>query len=203
MKLDKENLIEIIKKSVSNARSLYNDAIILKESGRIERAYTLFQLSTEESGKSLLTFGFLFFDNYEDASMQKQFLKEFRDHQAKTTKAMNLDTMIADSFDDSSTRKGLHDFFYQRYNEVPLMNERKNHSLYVSINDGKVIQPSDIITLDLVNEIQLWANFRCVGVEKLMALALSNVDELMAACKALDKQKIISERIRTLKDEFN
>jgi len=203
MILTKENLVDIISKSVLNARSLYDDAMILKHAGRIERAYTLFQLSTEESGKALMALGFLLYEDYKDASRQKQFIKELKDHQHKTTKAMNLDGMIADSVDDPKERRTLREFFYQRYSQVSLMNDRKNYSLYVSILEDKVVQPSDVIKLELVEEIKLWANFRCVGVEKLMSLAIENIDELMAVCSTFDKEKMIKDWTLKLKEESN
>jgi AbiV family abortive infection protein len=119
MKLSKENLVEIIKKSIVNSRAFFDDALFLKQFNRLERAYTLFQLSTEESGKVMLAFGFLFFEDFEDEKKQKTFLRDFRDHQRKTTKAMNFDGMIADGVNDLKSRYTLHAFFYKRYSLVP------------------------------------------------------------------------------------
>jgi AbiV family abortive infection protein len=71
--LDDNNLIEGIRKCIINAKSLIDDALLLKEHGRFARAYTLFQLSIEELGKSSILY---FFATSQDVDKETN-LKKF------------------------------------------------------------------------------------------------------------------------------
>lgn len=53
MKITESLLIDIAQKSLENAKSLIDDALLLKQHERFSRAYTLFQLAIEEAGKSI------------------------------------------------------------------------------------------------------------------------------------------------------
>ena len=94
MNLTKELLIVAMNKSFINAGQLIEDALILKENQRYARAYTLFQLATEEIGKSLLTINFLLFKDYTNKKSQQEFLKEFRDHKIKASISTGIDFLM-------------------------------------------------------------------------------------------------------------
>lgn len=65
---------------IDNAESLYSDACFLQENGRMERAYTLFQLFIEEIGKALMLVGAILFDDIENNEPQERIKSIFKSH---------------------------------------------------------------------------------------------------------------------------
>jgi AbiV family abortive infection protein len=200
MKLTQDNLFEIIKKSIDNSSQLIVEANLLREHKKYARAYTLYQLSIEEVGKAILTFGFLLNNDFEDPSMQKVFLKDFRDHKAKTKKSMGIDILIAESIDDELIKKRLLDNILKQDNDIEKINEYKNYSLYTSIKEDKILLPSQVISEKMANDLGFYAFIRQLATKQTLDILTQNFDELKNYNEKILKDKMI---IKTVKHIVN
>ena len=95
--------------SLSNSFDLFDDGAILKEKGRLSRAYTLFQLSMEEAGKVILLLdGFTmlsihennsgFFDKTRIDDYYKKLDNIFYDHSNKTKYIIEYELLNLNKF---------------------------------------------------------------------------------------------------------
>jgi AbiV family abortive infection protein len=144
-----------------NAESLISDAELLKNNGRKERAYTLFQLASEEIGKASQVLNFLLLKDINDANAYKLFLKQFLDHKAKTNSFISFDYFVLMALKEQivDKKKFLEATIYE-FNNLKLLNDLKNYSLYTSIIDDKFLSPKQLITNEHLNHIEFRINTR-------------------------------------------
>ena len=148
MKLSEKLLIEICRKSLDNARDLILDADLLKENKRIPRAYTLYQLATEEVGKAIYCYLIIFQQQYDNPKVKSEFKSVFFSHSEKTEKSGHLN-MIMVQILFKGNFEGALNFLQESINEKTQLKEidnLKNNSLYTAVIDSKVKNPSEIIT---------------------------------------------------------
>jgi AbiV family abortive infection protein len=201
MKVDKEELFSAIRKSLTNAKELFEDAQILKKYNRIARAYTLFQLAIEEIGKAFLVYNFLL---QNDFSKFSKFQKEFSNHIIKTETAIWIDMLLFEFANEDLKRKILFNVLVQtkKTNEL---NNLKNYSLYTSFKNNKFYLPSEIISLEKINKIEFHAKIRLDLASPYLEICMKEFDGILQAYKNMDEEEIIStmsdKMINTFKDD--
>lgn len=192
MKLKKEDLFSTIEKSLINARELHTDAKILKENQRFERAYTCFQFCIEEIGKVALTYQYLLDD---DSSKSEKFLKNFRNHIAKTKTAIGVDLIVLKVVEDSVLKKKILVNTNIQGKNIDCSNLHKNYSLYTSIIRGKPCLPSEIITSNMLEKIEFYATIRLQVAEEFYKIGIKEFDNVLKAYKDMNKEKVLEEMI--------
>ena len=195
--LSDKNLIEGITKCIANAESLIQDAHILKENKKIERAYTLFQLSLEEIGKASMVYFFATLPEDKKLTNLKAFKKDFLDHKTKTTKAINFDTIILSSIKDKSDRQRFFNSILSEHDNLDNLNNLKNYSLYTSIIADKFLLPNEIITENHLEGIEIRSTTRLELIKSTLNFFLANFDEIKKA-----EQEFDTEQIKAWADEF-
>jgi len=179
MKLTKDNLFDAINKSVQNSGLLYQEGEILFSKKRYARAYSLFQLSIEESGKAMMTYNFLLFDDFENETNQKKFLKNFKSHKFKAKKSINIDLLVAEAIGSKNIKKTLilnAEYQKKHINEI---NDLKNYSLYTSLVYGKFMLPSEIITKKMSDDLGFYAKIRQDTAKQISKLFIENFDKIL------------------------
>jgi len=188
--------IEIgIEKSLENAKELIEEGDILFNANRFCRAYCLYQLATEEIGKSRLLFALIMNRKLGEEIDYKEVNKEFIHHQTKSKSALTFE-MIAllvmySNKKDKSAQERKKKFLdslqsIQDENDVNVLNNHKNNSLYVGIKDGNFLDPKDAITKEMVIHIRTNALIRLEagkGVLKGMLVDLDNIITLIKQAK--------------------
>jgi len=141
--------------SLCNSFDLFNDGILLLRNGRLCRAYTLFQLSMEEAGKTMLLLdGFVIFKIYENVKGLKDFKnlnnnyalldKVFYNHPEKMKYAMKHELRILNGFIkhfNTSPGAGISHQRDQLEEDLKIVNElnnMKNYSLYTFVEGEKI-----------------------------------------------------------------
>jgi len=165
--MNDEKILEGIRKTIENSQSLYEDSLLLKLHGRKERAYSLFQISIEETGKAFALYHLLLTEDFKNPELFKAFLKNFRDHKYKTRISINIDTIIARIIDDTELRTSYIKSFIQQHESISLINDMKNYSLYVSHLNDKFVSPSSLITDINVDSIEFLASSRLNAIKQL------------------------------------
>lgn len=163
--------------SIKNAEELFEEATLLKNAERFSRAYTLFQLSIEETGKGLILFSSIS-DYYQGVEITNLYLEEkgFFKHNPKTLKSIILEIILLSTIDGKISTllkyEAMVDFM-----KVEETDRYKNASLYVSIEDEKFKTPSDIITKEMVEKKKFKALMRIHAIKGFF-LPLSKIKEL-------------------------
>jgi AbiV family abortive infection protein len=185
--LGHDELVRGIKLSLKNAESLIEDAEFLNNIGKLARAYTLFQLATEELGKTRLLVSLLFSVKSGKEINYKKIKEEFLHHETKTKGSMIFEQvalllLFAEQNDDASrnTIKMAYQDLKNEMNNVKILNERKNLSLYVSVIDKKFILPDDYITQDMVDNLSFNANVRLKASTPLLNNVIDNFETISA-----------------------
>jgi AbiV family abortive infection protein len=162
----------------------------LKENGRKERGYTLFQLSIEELGKASIVYFFATLPDSDKANSLKIFKKEFVSHKTKTAKAINFDAIMLSSINNRTER---HKFLYailMGHENIVTLNDFKNYSLYTSIINEKFLLPSENISEDLLEEIEARATLRYELIKPTLEFLLKGFDEVKNANIKFDNDQI-------------
>jgi len=188
--LDYNNLVIGIEKCFINAESLIDDAILLKANKRIARSYTLFQLALEEIGKASILYFFAISNDTEKVKNLKRFKNEFLNHKFKTEKAINFDILILASLNDKDEKKKFFDLIQSEYASIDKLNNLKNYSLYTSIIDDTFLLPSEIITSDILNEIETRTIFRLDLIKSTLNYFLQNIPSTREIHNQMDDEQI-------------
>lgn len=191
-----------IPKIIENAVSLFSDATLLEENQRIERAYTLYQLSIEEIGKAFMLIGSLIFENVNDSGIQKKLKEDIKNHQAKSKKSIGLDVFLQEFMRAKDVEKyeKLVLKSFDEFENTNSINEKKNSSLYVSFNGNKFLKPSECVTIQDLTKIKARASYRIFIGEKLFPAIIDKAElfkEKMIEFE-FDKLKVSKEQ----QDEF-
>lgn len=168
-----------IDKCLLNAKSLIEDATLLKDNNRLERSYTLFQFAIEEIGKVFRLYTFYIFEDINNKKVVDKFWRDFKDHKEKTKKAIASDFYVL-----LVAKKAIPDKLnflkasaYEIEN-VDTINDRKNNSLYTSFIKGVFKTPKEIITPELLSSIEFRATTRYEVTKSFMQASLSLIGEL-------------------------
>ena len=180
MKITREILKDISRKSLENAEELVVDALILEKHGRKERAYTLFQLSIEEVGKAVQSLNMILEKGYQNEAKAKEYEKFFKDHKSKTLKSRGMDIVIAEVLSKGDKEKALEILNQSQKDaeEITKINENKNYSLYTSFYMNKVVTPSEFISLENLTRIKEIAVNRLKAASAFVKIGLQNIEEI-------------------------
>lgn len=148
--LNVEQMAECIDASRMNARSLFEDAVLLYEHGHYERALALAILSIEESNKPAILFSFfILFLN--DKIPPSQLWKDYRNHTAKSKGWM---MPLMDSLLELPSLISKKKFSVLQKEQMELLNSPKyarivnllkQRCLYSDcVDDGTALLPSDL-----------------------------------------------------------
>ncbi|WP_415060740.1 AbiV family abortive infection protein [Flavobacterium sp.] len=201
MPITEDNLLEAVEKAIQNAQDLYEEAIILKNHGKIARAYTLFQFSIEEIGKASMTFHFAMHGNLENEKDCSKFLRNFRDHKIKTEVAQGIDFMFVMISESSEFTKSILQNFLEKNNKLSLnlSNDKKNYSLYTSFIKKKFYKPNEVILAKDLDEIESYANLRLKIARPFFNLGIKNFGLLLESKHLLNEEEAIEEGVTKLK----
>ena len=180
-----------------NAKSLIEDAVLLKGHQRYQSAYTLFQLSIEELGKASILYFFATLSDEEKMTNLKKFKQEFLNHKVKTGRAINFDAIILSSINDRLDR---HKFLYSvliEHENIENFNNLKNYSLYTSIINDRFLLPSETISAELLEGIEARATMRYELIVPTIDFLLKGFDEVKKA-----NLKVDNEQVKEWADEF-
>ena len=178
--LNEQKLISGLTKTIENAASLFNDATLLTENERYARAYTLFQLSIEEAGKSLILYNCIL-EFFQGKEIDKNHLdkKGYRDHKSKTKESLKLELTALLLFRDSGNGNDISDLLDELVKDSKSINQKnnqKNASLYVSLIGSNFIAPNESISKSDVSKIAETALIRLKLIEAYSKEVLNNLD---------------------------
>ena len=161
-----------------------DDANLLKDNGRKERAYTLFQLSSEETGKAMQILGFITFEDVNDPKSQKVFFKEFLNHKEKTKRSISMDLILLLVMKNVNIdRANFFNSTLEEYINVNKLNDLKNHSLYTSLHGGEFKTPKELISDSDLDRISFRAFTRYKVAEGVINIWWTHLDTLKAHLK--------------------
>jgi AbiV family abortive infection protein len=178
--MTKKQLVLFTTKSLQNAQELIEDGLVLFKEERIPRAYTMFQLGLEETGKSVACLNYLIFADLKDMKGMQEFKRFlFRDHQWKTTKSIGMEILFAIFQFEDYKKAILHiDELIEENEDVYLLNDMKNYSLYTSLINNQCKTPGELITAKDVGAIAIKSMRRVHAAELYISQTLPNIDEL-------------------------
>lgn len=175
-----ETLQLVVVKSLENAQSLIADANLLREHKRFQRAYTLYQLATEEVGKSIASVLLLTTPGGASEDDIEEYWKIFFNHQKKTKKSSGMDIFICQALHKGNLDDAL-SFLQTSFSEEEKdLDDFKNKSLYTSLNDGIVKIPSDIIDESMCNRLYFRATSRYTFSIGLAKTVVDHLPEIRA-----------------------
>lgn len=151
------------KLALENAKQMLEESKILESHGYIARAYTLCQLSIEETGKCIILLTAIF-DNFRGLQVDEAYLntRGFFQHKSKTRISFGCEEVFLSyieklkKIDISPYREVIK----EEIDNVSEYNNRKNSSLYVGIQDGYFVSPNECITSDMLNDIRASAELK-------------------------------------------
>lgn len=187
--LNEDQLISGIKKTIENAKSLLDDASFLYKNRRYARAYTLFQLSIEEAGKCLILYNSIL-RLFQGEVINRKHLKKYGyfDHKSKTKESLKLELTALLLFKDRSN--DISKLLTNLVNEEKLIknrNNKKNESLYVSLDDREFMSPYDSITKKEVDDIAEIALIRVKVAETFSTESIKDIDKIKFLAKEIQR----------------
>ncbi len=188
---DKELELGIVK-SLKNANELIEEGDILLKENRISRAYCLYQLAAEEVGKSRLLFALIIDRQLGEDINYKEVNSEFTHHQPKSKGALTFEKLalllMYGGEKDKTVEERKVNFLaalkgVQIKNDVQVLNNHKNNSLYVGIKDGAFVEPSDCITKEMAIELRTNTLIRLEAGKAILVGMLKNLDTIISLLK--------------------
>ena len=150
------------KLTYENATNLIKEADLLFQNIFLPRAYTLYQFAIEEIGKCSILYKAIIEYNW-GVPINFDYLKQkgFTDHKSKTKDSLHTELFAIQMFEKHiGAESSLKESIYWDYDNVNLINDKKNNSLYVGLSDQKFLSPNQAISYKDVAEIQYKAKIR-------------------------------------------
>jgi len=201
MTITDETLKKVAEKSMQNAASLRDDADILKEAKRYQRAYALYQFSMEEVGKAIESVLLLVLIDPQPEDI-RQYKKNFFKHTAKIKRSSALDTFICQVLykgDYDGALLFLKSSFAEDENEL---DDCKNKSLYTSVIGDHVKTPLEMIDEEKMNYIWLRAITRYKIAEPFVRMLIEHYETLREYQKENGSLKHMSRDSDEVAKEF-
>lgn len=201
MKLDKDVLLEYTKKSFENAQELFDEGDLLLKEKRYARAFTLFQLSIEEVGASMLILESILSKKYEKRKGKSALLRMIRNHKVKTKYSQKVDLLLAYIIPDEKLKKVLLDNVIKQSGEIDKINKYKNKSLYVFLSESNVAKPSEAFNESLVDDFKFYAKIRLGAGKQFHDELVKNIDGIIEGLQKIKPEDFIEnppEKIKQL-----
>lgn len=134
----------------------------------------------EETGKAIFCYLIIFHERYHDSNTVKEFNTVFGSHKHKTEKSGAINIIIAQVLFKGNF-EGAMSYLEESINEKNRLQEiddLKNHSLYTSIVDGVVKNPSEVITDKLLKGIELNARSRFGAINAFVTVGIDHLPAL-------------------------
>lgn len=206
MNLDEKSLLIAIEKSMINAEELLFDADLLQRNGRMARAYTLYQLATEETGKAMRIYGSIVLGLLSTEKGRKEFVKNFTSHIEKAQSARSLSLLVIEEIRRKDEQLGdkLLDMLMTEFSESKTLNDYKNFSLYTSWIDDSYKTPMEMITNGKVNYIELMSKNRFAVAKAFFQSALQIIDQVkqLAIENPMTEERILEWTEKLLRKGF-
>jgi len=200
MKLTKDEFLEYAQKSLENAKELIEDGNLLLENNKYARAFTLFQLSIEEIGASLLILESILFEKYIYRKQQNALLGQIRNHKIKIKSAQRIDLLLALYVKDEKTKKTLINNAIKQSKQIDKINKYKKYSLYVSFIIGKIVKPSEKFDKSIVEDLKFYSEIRYEATKQFNEALIKNLDEITEKFKTMDSEDFIKNPPQEIKD---
>ena len=176
-KLSCDDIRRGVEASIFNGNNLFKDAYYLETDKRFARAYTLYQLSSEEAGKAILLLDLYIHKmgieidseiahKYFGKINYKEIRSAYYDHKSKSKIFCQLELDFCEIFGSLEINKNNPAYnnwlpiIHKELNSIQDFDTLKNQSLYVSFDEKGFTMPESIITEELVAQIKERANFR-------------------------------------------
>lgn len=163
---------------------------------RICRAYCLYQLAVEEVGKSRLLFAFIMKRKLGKNIDYKEVNRGFAHHQTKSKSALTFEQiallLMYSSEKDKTPEERRASFLdslkrVQDENDVHVLNNNKNNSLYVGIKDDRFFEPSDVISREMAIELRTNVLIRLETGKTLLKTMLNDLEKIIGFIKQADQ----------------
>lgn len=177
MKVNDEILKLVIIKSLENSQSLMDDADVLRESNRYQRAYALYQFSMEEVGKAIASVLLLIQTEITDEDVKK-YKNNFYRHQRKIKQSAGVDKLICLIAFKGKPEDALSFLKSSLSENEKELDELKNKSLYTAIDGDTVKTPLEMIGVEKMNYIWYRAKSRYTAAKGFVDITLRNYQEL-------------------------
>jgi len=181
MNFDEKELLIAVSKSISNSEDLISDADLLLDNNRLARAYTLYQLATEEAGKVMDIYSSLLLGTFKDSEGQKILTENFKSHIKKAGRSRSISIFLAiQLFKNNNKSKGeeILKSVLLEMGAAKEINEYKNYSLYTSFIDDTYKTPHEIITEKMVIVLRSVAKDRIALIKQLFAIPSKQYEEM-------------------------
>jgi len=181
-----ENIINGMKKSFNNANSLLEEAYILQSNKKWARAYTLCQLAMEELAKVIMLYG-LWINRINDYNIEYgQLNNSFSRHPEKTKLSIVTEIAFLKLYKEHSGEDWVDNIIKEdeeQLAKVKELNNLKNDSLYVSINNYDFKSPYETIDEEKFNRIYAKAFLRKTMFKNLVDASEKKIDEIARLIK--------------------
>lgn len=172
----KTKLFEALKLTYNNAVQLYEDAALLENNGRDQRAFTLYHISFEEAGRFSLIIKNLFkyyLGELKAKELNYGNLKKqgFENHIEKLNETL-LFMFKLPIFNTIANQNGDTEFLLEKYNQflidIPKLNKLKNNSLYITFENNFFKSPKDFIDEDSLFQAKTLAEIQIDTMKKFL-----------------------------------
>ena len=182
---------------IKNAKLLYKDALLLEKSNRKGSVYSLYQLSLEEIAKAFMLLEAILFKDISDSDVQRKLKKEISNHPTKLKKSIGIDIFL------SSIMKSINEEKYKEwslrltkeYEDINMMNNRKNYGFYVSFKGTKFQCPDELIKKKDIEKIKNKAGTRIYFGSKIINAMIPNFPKIKAQAQKINYSEIDKENI--------
>jgi AbiV family abortive infection protein len=189
-----------LKLSLENAKQLTEEADGLMIFNRYPRAYSLYQLASEEIGKIIIIFHSIL-DFYNGTQIDEAYFEEnqFKNHQQKTKKALMIELIVIEHFEKHINKdSGLKQKILEDFNNTNELNDQKNQSLYVSIKENTFVSPNSSITKKMAEDLAFSTKLRFAGIE----LFIQPLGVLKEVSTGLNELVSNEEKIKEIETKF-
>lgn len=182
-------------KVIGNSWSLLHDAIILFENEKYARTYTLAHLCIEELAKLPILVGVGTEIALGYSVNWKQFNKRFRDHKSKINVHHYYDNVI---FNSMGNEEDSYKQYEKDLHKTSSLNHTKNHSLYVTEQNGSFLTPDEVITREEADKKLNEACKKYDYFEELENKMQGNIKEAVDSPEYTEKFKALHEALKEL-----
>ena len=174
---------------------LFNDAELLRQNEKKERAYTFYHFSFEEAGRFFIL-GEAFFNcilgEIPAKNLNSKYLKDkgYENHIQKlevSTLKMFITTFL--NMKSAEEEKVLLEIYDDMKANISKLNDNKNKSIYIHFEENNFKSPKDLITNDDLGYIRSLAELQLMNIKERLILLPKIDDDLTEYKRKILQQK--------------